>query len=226
MPVYATAPAFAGRGGHPNAMLVIVGAHVALIAAVMSAKIDLPARILKDPIVVEMIPAPRPPPPVEPPPEPRRQPQPRDSFVERAEPLVPVPLLDSAPLDRSPVTPALPNPGDVIGPGTQPVPLPQPAPRADPVRTGPRLLTPAHLVEPPYPQSKIAREEEASLKLRLSIGANGRVTAVEPVGFADPAFLEAARRHLIARWRYKPATEDGRPVASTTVITLRFELEG
>jgi protein TonB len=46
------------------------------------------------------------------------------------------------------------------------------------------------------------------------------------VGSADRAFLEAARRHLLARWRYKPATEGGRTVGSSTVITLRFQLEG
>ena len=50
------------------------------------------------------------------------------------------------------------------------------------------------------------------------------MTSVEPVGSADPAFLEAARRHILARWRYRPATEDGRAVASSTVVSLRFEL--
>jgi len=39
-------------------------------------------------------------------------------------------------------------------------------------------------------------------------------------------FLEAARRHLIAHWRYRPASEDGRAIASTAVITLRFQLDG
>ena len=71
----------------------------------------------------------------------------------------------------------------------------------------------------------MASDEEASLRLRLSIDARGRVVAVEPVGSADRAFLAAARRHLLAHWRYQPATEDGRAVASTTVITLRFELD-
>ena len=68
-------------------------------------------------------------------------------------------------------------------------------------------------------------EEEAVLRLRLSIDPRGRVTAVEPVGAADPAFLASARSHLLRYWRYRPATEDGRAVASSLVITLRFELE-
>jgi protein TonB len=63
------------------------------------------------------------------------------------------------------------------------------------------------------------------LKLRLTIDPNGRVVAVEPLGRADSVFLQAARRHLLAHWRYKPAMEDGHAVTSTTVITLRFQLD-
>ena len=104
-------------------------------------------------------------------------------------------------------------------------PRPDPLPIPAPVRTGPRFATPPGAVRPPYPPSKIASEEEAVLRLRLSIDPRGRVTAVEPVGRADPAFLAAARRHLLAHWRYKPATVDGRAIASATIISLRFELE-
>ena len=49
--------------------------------------------------------------------------------------------------------------------------------------------------------------------------------AVDPVGRADPVFLAAARKHLMARWRYKPAIQGGRPVSCTAVVTLRFELD-
>ena len=87
-----------------------------------------------------------------------------------------------------------------------------------------RFATPPSAVRPPYPPSKLDSEEEAALRLRLSIDERGRVIAVESVGRADPAFLAAARRHLLAHWRYRPATEDGWPIASSTVITLRFEL--
>jgi protein TonB len=86
-------------------------------------------------------------------------------------------------------------------------------------------VTPSDLLRPPYPESKRRTEEEAVLRLRLTIDDRGRVTAVDAIGTADPAFLAAARSHLIRYWRYKPATEDGRVVASTLTITLRFELE-
>ena len=101
-----------------------------------------------------------------------------------------------------------------------------PKPLSTPIHHDPRLLTPASELKPPYPPSKILSEEEAVLTLRLTIDPNGRVIAVEPVGRADREFLEAARRHLMAHWRYSPATDDGRAIASSTVITLHFQLDG
>ena len=91
--------------------------------------------------------------------------------------------------------------------------------------SGALRATPESALKPPYPLDKIRSEEEATLRLRLTIDTRGRVTAVEPVGAADPSFLEAARRHILRAWRYKPATEDGVAVPSTTVISLSFRLE-
>jgi protein TonB len=194
---------------------LIVAGHAALIAAVMAAKMDLPQKILRPPLVVELIPAPKPPPP-EPQQrtEPAAQPIPSRPRVE-----VPIPLPTQTAIETTPkVTPIpLPSLPSVEPSGPQVLP--------EPVRTGPRFATPASELRPPYPESKRRLEEEAVLKLRLSIDERGRITAVDPVGRADPAFLQSARRHIIAHWRYKPAMVGDRAVASSTVITLRFELD-
>lgn len=208
----------------PHAMLVILVAHIAAIAAVMSAKMSIPDKVPRTRTEVELIKVPPPPPPPDvPQPQPRPQTQP--STLDQVRVIVPTPRPPDLPIDSRPVPMPIPG-GEIVGPAINPVPQPRPLPPVQPVRVGPRFATPASALRPPYPASKIASEEEAVLKLRLAIDERGRITGVSPVGSADPAFLEAARRHLIARWRYKPATEDGRPVASTTVITLRFELEG
>ena len=210
----------AGRRSAPHALLVIIVAHIAAIAAVMSAKMDVGTRIFDPPIVVEPIPIPEPPPPE---PRPQADPRPSPSPIDQVRPLVPVPLPIDKPIDTSPV-PA--DPGPAIGPAVVPQPRLDPIRLIEPtVRVGPRFATPPSAVRPPYPATKIASGEEASLKLRLSISEQGRVVAVEPVGPADPSFLASARKHLLAKWRYQPATEGGRPVASSTVITLRFELD-
>ena len=210
----------AGRRSAPHALLVIIVAHIALIAAVMSAKMAIPERE-DDRTEVELIRLPPPPPP--PDPQPKTRPRPSETVLNKVPPVVTVPLPNEQPVQTSPV-PA--DPGPIPGPAVVPQPRLDPLPLIEPlVRVGPRFATPPYAVRPPYPPAKIASGEEASLKLRLSISKQGRVVAVEPVGPADAAFLASARKHLLARWRYAPATEGGSPVASSTVITLRFELD-
>jgi protein TonB len=180
----------------------------------MTAKMDLPNPF--DPVVtrVELVPEPEVP-PENPPPEQRTDPH--KSMVDRVPAIVPVPRPDVPAVDVMPMP--RPGPGPVI------LPTPDIDSNAPPVRVGPRFITPEWDIKPPYPQQKLRLEEEAVLQLRLAIDERGRVTAVEPVVPADPVFLAAARRHLMSRWRYKPATEDGRAVATSTVVTLRFQLE-
>ena len=214
----ANAPRPAGRAGSPRALALILIGHAVLIGAVMSAKMGV---IPMDPYEpIKLIPI-KPPPPPEPP-RPAPKPNPQPSFIEHPVRVIDVPVINqNPPIDKGP--PIVPWNPPVIGDGP---PLPPANPvKAAPVRTAAIFTTPEGSVRPPYPASKIRLQEEATLRLRLSIDARGRVTAVEPVGAADPEFLAAARRHIIRSWRYKPATEDGIGVASSIVITLRFQLE-
>ena len=211
----ASRPALVDRRPHPNAMLLIVGAHVAALAFVMSAKMEIPIHLPGGSIIVEPIPRPKPPKP--------NRPQ-HPSKPQAGPTVTPHPL--PMPPSRGPAFPTEPT-FHPLQPDPVPIPIPQPMPTPRPigVTAGPQLLTPASDLKPPYPQSKIDSGEEAMLTLRLKIDANGRVVAVDPVGHADSVFLEAARRYLVAHWRYKPATEDGRAVDSSTVITLHFQLD-
>ena len=216
----ANAPRHVERRSSPSAMLFIIAGHVAALAAVMAAKMDLPAQFHPERTVVTLIPETKPP---EPEPRPQTQPPPRATNPVKVDPIIPVrtrdPVILQPTLDQQP-----PTIGDPAGTGTgQQIAFN--IPKVEPVRTGPRFATPDWALKPPYPAEKLRLEQEASLRLRLTIDASGHVVAVEPVGTADPVFLAAARKHLIAKWRYKPATEDGRAVTSTTVITLRFQLD-
>lgn len=220
MPVYASTPGFADHRRHPRALMLIVGGHAVLIAAVMTAKMDLPIKVIDPGTVIQFIPEPVTPPP---PPAPTKpvtpQTQPASSSVDRVPAIVPTPQPSGTEFDPSP---GPINTGSVIGTGIEPGPaIAVPSP---PVRIAARFVTPERFIKPPYPTDKQRLEEEATLRLKLSIDERGRVTSVEPVGKVDRSFFEAARRHLIANWRYKPATEDGKPVASSTIITLSFRL--
>lgn len=210
-PVSAKAPS------SPSAMLLIISAHVALIALIMSAKMEIVDRHPKDgPLINVPIDPPPPPNPIANAPQHPRTPQPIS-----ANPNVPLPHPDPVQLDP-------PTDSGVLVGGSAAANFPQFPTQLipTPVRHGPRLVTPPDELRPPYPESKILSGEEGLLTLRLAIDERGRVTDVQPVGKADAVFLAAARRYLIAHWRYQPATEGDAPVASTQVITLHFQLDG
>ncbi len=211
-------PVVAARPSSPNTMLLIVGAHVALIAAVLSVKMDLPEKVFDAPIKIKLIKA-------DPPPvrriQPKSSPTPAQSTLSQTPRIVPVATTSTE------ITDALPKPPEFGGlVGLKPVPAIDPAPRPLPANVAAQLLTPAAERKPPYPQSKLLGEEQAVLKLRLTIDERGRVVAVDPLSRVDPVFLDAARRHILAHWRYRPASEAGRAVASAAVITLHFRLDG
>src|SRR5436305_9699125 len=110
----ANGPRYAERRSSPNGMLAIIAAHVALLAAVMSAKMELPPRITHTPIKVDFIHSPTPPPPHVIRPHVTQRPI---AFAPDPPPqIVPTgPILDPIP--------ALPGPGELAGPsGSQPQP--------------------------------------------------------------------------------------------------------
>ena len=215
----ANRPIIGARKPAPNTMLAIIGIHVAAIAVLMSAKMELPPRTVDPPIKIDFIHPHKPPPPN--PVHPETQTAMSVTTIDR-QTLIPPTHLEQDPVED--LGPTTINTG-ALGGGSVIIPEFRP-PVHNPVTLGPRLATPESELKPPYPQSKLLSEDEAVLNLKLTIDQNGRVVAVDPVGRADPAFLNAARRHLLAHWRYKPASEDGRAVKSSSVITLRFELDG
>jgi len=214
----ANRPVAGKRPSSPPAMLLIVSAHVALIALAMSAKMEFSRKHPVDGPTIYIPPAPPPPPPA-------------GTIVKRTRTQTIDPQITRTP----PETQLPPAGGQVLGGDTLSDPGPVALgggglanfpPLSNPIRHEARLLTSPSDLKPPYPELKILSGEEATLQLRLTINENGRVTAVDPIGPADRVFLDAARRYLIAHWRYAPATVDGRPTGSSITISLRFQLDG
>jgi periplasmic protein TonB len=203
----------------PGLFALIVLGHVAVIGGVMATKMVI-ERIDDPPITITPIRENDPPPPVpEPRIEPKPTPQPNDPPVTQAPPIVETPV-PAGPTFHDPPQP--PSPGPLVGPGTGGgtiVPADPPL-----VRKGPRLATAEEYLRPPYPESMRSSERGAVIALTLSIDERGRVVAVAPIGAVEPEFLKAARSHILKRWRYRPATENGRPVPSTLTVRLKFEI--
>ena len=102
------------------------------------------------------------------------------------------------PVGGSPVEP--PPPFDVI---------------VGPVRT--------RTVRPGYPAGARARQLEGDVRLRVVVGADGRVGDVTVVGPVHP-LLDAAARTAVLRYEYTPGLRNGVPESATVPITVSFRL--
>lgn len=165
----------------------------------------------------------RPPPPVEPPP-PERRPEetPRHrSTIDQPQRITPVPTDnrpvagESDPPDRAPV-------------GPQPVEQRPPPPPPDPLQAVRRAaqVDPRYAgdLQPPYPRGEEEAQRAGQVRVRITIGTDGRVTAIQRLSATSDAFWQATERHARRRWRFRPATEDGRPVVSTMAFTVTFRI--
>ena len=173
--------------------------------------------------IFQVIPPPQPKEP--PPPEPVQDPRPLPQAPTQIDVIPPV--IDR--IDTGPAVthdPALPPLRDPTPPGPVIVRENPPEPVREPVRVEARYdQRYADALQPPYPASEQRAEREGQVRLRVTIGTDGRVKAVERLSATNDVFWSMAERHARTRWRFRPATVDGRPVESQKVMTLHFRLE-
>jgi protein TonB len=215
------------RPRSPTSLVAVIAVHAGLLTALALAKMERPAEIDYIDTIVRQIPDPPPPEPAKA--EPARETPQKLDYVP---PKVAIKRFDDVVLPAP--TPS-PQPSVDIGAGyapsgggvqpALPLPVPTPMPTAEPVLVEARMHSGSE-AQPAYPPSERRAEAEGTVTVRVSIGADGRVTAVERLSASSEPFWRATERHALRNWRFQPATRDGRPVASSKVITVRFRLEG
>lgn len=132
------------------------------------------------------------------------------------------PVETTAGANAAPLVDLPPGPEVLVGSGAGTMPV---TPVHVPVVFGPEIDSRyADSFQPAYPAGERTAEREGRVVVRVLIGADGRVKAVEPVSAASAAFFEATRRQALAKWRFKPATRDGVPVEAWRTMAVRFEL--
>lgn len=111
--------------------------------------------------------------------------------------------------------------GQVIA-EAQPLPQP-PAPVLRGAVAGPSV----GLATDDYPDASRRAGEEGAMSVRVAIGADGRVTGCEVTASTGFPRLDArACQVAMRRWRFTPASEDGRPVESSMEKRVVWRLEG
>lgn len=205
----------AARRSSPSGLALVVAMHGAAVAAALLITgsyivPDEPTTI----DIVEIEPD-APPPPLPPPPRPNAElPDIPTQTLSR------VPRIDDSPVLDFPDPPIFVDRGPVIPPAT---PDPPARPR-DPVTVNAEFASRASL-QPIYPQAMRRAGIEGRVTVRVQIGTDGRVLAIERVEATNDAFFEATRRQALARWRFRPATRDGIPIVSWQTHTVVFQLQ-
>ena len=202
---------------HPGFLTAAIVLHVGILGAILAYH---PEVFVKDggSIILRPI-AGDPPPPIHPKPRPQHQradPDPRP----QQPPDITRTIIDIPTGTGWPPLPPEPPVGSGAGDGGTQVVLP-PEPVLTAVGLDPRF---AGVLQPPYPAALERAEIEGSVTVRVQIGPDGRVTAVEPVRADDPAFFASTRDWALKRWRFRPATRDGVPIAAWITKTVRFQI--
>jgi protein TonB len=204
---------------NPKAVAVVVLLHGAALGALITAKGDVFVPFKEKPIVIKFIKEVPPPPEQQQPPA---KPQHR-STIDFVRPKVVVPPLPNLPFDTAKADP-LPLPWTPPGPiDSRPSP-PPPIPIHEPVRTEARIDNGSAL-QPPYPASAQREGAEGTVRVRVAIGPDGRVKAVQKVEASRDDFFAATERQALRYWRFRPATVDGKPTESSKLMVVHFRIE-
>jgi len=120
--------------------------------------------------------------------------------------------------------------GGVIGgvPGGVPGPTPVPTPESDvPIRVGGAIATPerTYFVDPVYPEIARKARIEGVAVLEATIDKGGNVVGVKVLRGLPMGLSEAAVQ-AVEKWKYRPATLNGRPVSVLMTVTIKFTLRG
>jgi periplasmic protein TonB len=78
---------------------------------------------------------------------------------------------------------------------------------------------------PAYPEPARQRRQEGRVTLELSVDAQGRVTEAQVVQGSGYPILDAAARRAALGWRFRPALQEGSPVAAQLRSSVQFRLE-
>jgi protein TonB len=94
-----------------------------------------------------------------------------------------------------------------------------PAPRAAP------RLTRTRYVAPEYPPSALKQGVAGSVRLRLSVNAEGQVSEAMVVQATPPGIFDTAAVNAARKWRFKPLGPKGSEVHATATVDMVFKPE-
>lgn len=188
-----------------------------LLAPLSAPKLVLPS-VDEDPIIqIPLRPNPVPPPVIEDPLPVRRDPAPPTQTQPVRQEQPPSIVVDN------------PNPAPTDFAGVEQPPI-QVATAEPPTGIGPAIQTGASLQAlnnpaPPYPPQAVRDNLTGVVELEILVGIDGKPIDVSVVRSSGHRILDqAARRAVLSRWTFQPATRDGQPVQARGRVPIEFKL--
>ena len=142
-----------------------------------------------------------------------------------------VPQAPTVPLRRqavvAPAVAATAEPGDIA------VPDDATMIDGDDTNLPPSIATPqtgaqlqyAQAPPPAYPREALREGQRGTVLLRVLVDTDGKPLQVDVAQSSGHRSLDrAARRHVLARWTFRPAVQDGRPVRAIGLVPVEFAL--
>jgi len=116
--------------------------------------------------------------------------------------------------------------GEDVAPPQQPIDDATIIETVQPPITGPlRTDNMTYAVAPPpaYPRDALARRIEGTVYLEVLVDVDGTPLDVRvQTSSGNRSLDEAARKHVLKRWMFRPAMQDGRAVQAIGVVPMRF----
>jgi len=78
-------------------------------------------------------------------------------------------------------------------------------------------------VAPVYPKEAYDAKMTGIVNLETTIGIDGKVTSVRPIGNANSLLVKAAE-DAVKQWVYKPTTVNGMKVEVITIVSINFKV--
>jgi protein TonB len=123
-----------------------------------------------------------------------------------------------------------PQPGDLVVPPAEPAVVQGDAGPVGPPDDG-QPMEGAHLEyaaapPPPYPREAIVGGLTGTVMLQVLVDVDGRPLEVSVKTSSGHRVLDvAARRQVLAKWRFRPAMRNGQPVQAIGVVPVEFKLD-
>lgn len=98
---------------------------------------------------------------------------------------------------------------------------------SDAALSNPEPMTSHAMATDDYPLESLRNHEQGQVRIEFVVGTDGTVDDCRVVRSSGiPRLDDAACTMVKRKWKYRPATQDGKPVRAMQIVNVNFVLKG